>query len=100
MGLPETIYLDTREGAQGVFACPPALQVTYEEYLRDAIAFAVQRQRITPIVQKLNAAVYAAIHQDTELLAIGPHAGAVAKVVEDYAGNTFEVTVLDNSNLH
>ena len=46
------------------------------------------------IAQKIHAAIFAAVKHDTDLVAIGPGAGEIAKLIETISSNAVEVTVV------
>lgn len=90
--MKDAIYFDTREGGVGIFARPPSCG-DYSAWL--ASRYAESNQSVPwGIAQKIHAAIFAAVKHDTDLVAIGPGAGAIAKLIETISSNAVEVTVV------
>ena len=90
--LKDAYYIDTREGAVGVFACP----VSVSDYSTWLERMYKESSGVVPygVAQKINMMLLAAKKGEADILALGPYGGTVAKFIENISQNTIEVEVV------
>ena len=88
----DAIYLDTRPGAPGVFACP----VNTEDYTAWLETAYKASNGAVPhgVSQRVNAVINAAAVGRADVVALGPHAGQLARFLEIISNHKVGVTVL------
>lgn len=89
--LRDAYYIDTREGAVGVFACPEAVS-DYSAWLEGQYDKSAQSVPYG-VAQKVAVMVNAA-KNGADLIALGPFAGSAAKFIESVSKNSVIVEVI------